>query len=118
MIINGVTYNDKDLDFVNILCDLEDMDIDVMNFGGKDMKPFTLCRGIISVYTGEKDLNKCGKMLSEHLTNGGELDDILDPFTKAMEAAGFGKAAEPTKGKPQDHQKPVKKTSKEVEKTE
>lgn len=108
MTINGIVYEEKELDFVNVLCGLEDIDIDIMSFGGKDMKPFTLCRGIISVYTGEKDLTKCGKILSEHIANGGEIDDILEPFTRAMEAAGFGKAAEPEKGEPQDHKKPAK----------
>lgn len=112
MKINGVEYETKDLDFTNILCDLEDMDIDIMSMNTNKMKPFSLCRGIVSVYTGEKDLEKCGKLLSEHLKNGGSLDEILDPFTEAMEDAGFGKSAEEeAKPSPQDH-KPPKKTAK------
>ena len=116
MKINGVEYETKDLDFTNILCDLEDMDIDIMAMNTDKMKPFNLCRGIISVYTGEKDLRKCGKLLSEHLKNGGSLDDILDPFTEAMEEAGFGKSAEEEaqQPSPQDHN-PPKKAKKQTE---
>lgn len=118
MKINGVEYDTKDLDFTNILCDLEDMDIDIMAMNTDNMKPFSLCRGIISVYTGEKDLRKCGKLLSEHLKNGGTLDEILDPFTEAMEEAGFGKPEEAeekeTLPSPQDH-KPPKKAKAQTE---
>lgn len=109
MKINGVEYETKDLDFTNVLCDLEDIDIDIMSMGGDKMKPFSLCRGVISVYTGEKDLEKCGKLLSEHLKNGGSMDDILNPFMEAMEKAGFGKQAdEEPKPSPQDHKPPQK----------
>ena len=113
MKINGVEYGTKELDFTNILCDLEDMDIDIMAMNSDKMKPFTLCRGVISVYTGEKDLNKCGKLLSEHLKNGGSLDDILKPFMEAMVEAGFGKQAdEETKPSPQDHIPPKRAKTK------
>ncbi len=115
MKINGVEYDTKDLDFTNILCDLEDIGVDIMAMDTKDMKPFNLCRAIVSVYTGEKDLRKCGKLLSEHLKNGGSLDEILDPFTEAMEEAGFGKTAEEeSKPSPQDH-KPPKKAKEKTE---
>ncbi len=100
MKINGVEYETKDLDFTNILCDLEDMDIDIMAMNTDSMKPFSLCRGIVSVYTGEKDLRKCGKLLSDHLKNGGTLNEIIDPFTEAMEEAGFGNPAEEEKTLP------------------
>lgn len=109
MKINGVEYEKKDLDFTNILCDLEDNDIDIMSFGTDKMKPFSLCRGIISVYTGEKDLSKCGKLLTGHLKNGGSMDDILIPFHEAMIESGFGKSAEEEmKPTPQDHKPPKK----------
>lgn len=109
MKINGTEYDTKDLDFTNILCDLEDIGVDIMAMNTDDMKPFSLCRAIVSVYTGEKDLRKCGKILSEHLKNGGSLDEILDPFTEAMEEAGFGRTAEEeAQPSPQDHKPPKK----------
>lgn len=100
MKINGIDYGNKELDFTNILCDLEDVGIDIMSMTDYNIKPFSLCRGIVSVYTGEKDLAKCGKILSEHLQNGGTLDELLNPFMEAMENAGFGKEAENEKSQP------------------
>lgn len=114
MKINGKDYGNLDLDFTNVICDLEDIGIDIMSMTGDTVKPFTLCRAIISVYTGEKDLKACGRILSEHLKGGGSLEEILDPFTEAMESAGFGKPAE-EKTTPQDHKAP-KKTTKKTEK--
>ena len=114
MKINGKEYETQDLDFTNVICDLEDIGIDIMGMTGDNIKPFTLCRAIISVYTGEKDLKECGKILSEHLKNDGTLEEILDPFTEAMERAGFGKAAE-EKTSPQDHKAPKKTTKKKTE---
>jgi hypothetical protein len=110
MKINGIDYENKELDFTNILCDLEDIGIDIMSMGSDNIKPFTLCRGIVSVYTGEKELTKCGKILSEHLQNGGTLDELINPFMEAMEKAGFGKKVEEEKSQPS------KKTPKKTEK--
>jgi hypothetical protein len=94
MKINGIEYENKELDFTNVLCDLEDKGIDIMGMAtGGQMKIFSLARGIVSVYTGEKDLNECGKILSQHVNNGGNLEDIVNPFVEAMHAAGFGKEA-------------------------
>lgn len=106
MKIDGIEYETRDLDFTNILCDLEDQGIDIMSMTGENMKPFNLCRGIISAYTGEKDMKKCGKIFTSHLKNGGTIEDILEPFTEAMEAAGFGNpGAEVNLPTPQDHKK-------------
>jgi hypothetical protein len=95
MKINGKDYDDiKEVDFTNVLCDLEDRGIDIMGMARTGtMKFFSLARAIVSVYTGEKDLNECGKILSQHIKNGGDIDDIVVPFSEAMEAAGFGKKA-------------------------
>lgn len=60
-----------DLDFTNLMCDLEDHDVDVMGLLDDDtrenMKIFKTIRAIIAVLTGTKDLTKAGKILSEHL---------------------------------------------------
>lgn len=114
MKINGKDYGNKELDFVNVICDLEDMGIDIMSMTGENIKPFTLCRAIISVYTEEKDMKECGRILSEHLKNDGTLEEILDPFMEAMESAGFGKKAE-EETTPQDHKEPKKTTKKKTE---
>ena len=91
-------YKIKDLDFTNVMCDLEDRGIDIMgmmNDGGlKDGKVFTTLRVITAAMIGEDDLKKAGRILSEHLKNGGEMDEIFNAFVEVMESAGFGGAAE------------------------
>jgi len=87
-----------DLDFTNLMCDLEDHDVDVMGLLDDDtrenMKIFKTIRAIIAVLTGTKDLTKAGKILSEHLKYGGSMDEVMEAFTEAMKTAGFGEEAE------------------------
>ena len=93
-------YKIKDLDFTNVMCDLEDRGIDVMNMmsdGFNNGKTFTTLRVITATLIGESDLTKTGQILSEHLKNGGDMDEILDAFTEVMENAGFGEASEKDK---------------------
>ena len=74
-----------DLDFTNLMCDLEDHDVDVMGLLDDDtrenMKIFKTIRAIIAVLTGTKDLTKAGKILSEHLKYGGSMDEVMEAFT-------------------------------------
>lgn len=87
-----------DLDFTNLMCDLEDHDVDVMGLLDDDtrasMKIFKTIRAIIAVLTETKDLTEAGKILSEHLKYGGSMDEIMGAFTEAMKTAGFGETAE------------------------
>ena len=87
-----------DLDFTNLMCDLEDHDVDVMGLLDDDtrenMKIFKTIRAIIAVLTGTKDLTKAGKILREHLKYGGSMDEVMEAFTEAMKTAGFGEEAE------------------------
>lgn len=81
-------YPIKELDFTNVVCDLEDMGIDIMeNIDGKTM---SFCRAALAIFTGETDKRKAGAMLSEHIKNGGTLEVIYTAFYEAMEEAGFG----------------------------
>lgn len=93
-----VNYKVNDLDFTNVACDIEDYGVNVMSMftDGEDVKGFSMCRAIIGVLTGEKDKLKAGKMLTEHLKNGGSLDDIFNTFKEAMKSAGFGETEEET----------------------
>lgn len=101
-----------DLDFTNLVCDLEGQGIDVMSMmdGGIDRtKLMTMTRGLLAVMTGVPT-REAGKMLTQHLGNGGSLDDIFSVFTEAMADAGFG-----NRPQTQDHKKPQttgRKTSK------
>ena len=94
---NGdVNIKVNELDFTNVACDIEDYGVDIMSLftEGKDVKGFSMCRAIIGVLTGEKDKLIAGKKLTEHIKNGGSLDDIFEAFKVAMQSAGFGGATE------------------------
>lgn len=58
-------YSVKELNFVNVMCDLEDNGIDVMALLDEEkrenMKVFTTMRAIISVITGVKDKDEAFK---------------------------------------------------------
>ena len=105
---NGVVeYNVDDLDFINIMCDLEDKDIDVMNMMTSDErggKLFTFIRAVVAMLL-RTDERTAGKLLSEHMRNGGTLDDVMEAFAGLMNAAGFGEAEQTeTTEVPQDTQ--------------
>lgn len=91
------TYVLPELDFTNVLCDLEDQGVSLMQMfdadSRKDMKVFSVCRAILCVLTGITDKKQAGKIMSEHLGNGGSIDDIFSIFTEAMKDSGFGAAA-------------------------
>lgn len=89
-----VTFIVPELDFMNVACDLEEYGVDVL--GDLEGKTLSICRALIAIVTGEKDKHVAGKMLSEHLRNGGTLEAILTIFREAMESAGFGQATEET----------------------
>lgn len=90
----------KELDFTNMMCDLEDYDVDVMGLLDSEtrssMKIIKTIRAILAVLIGTKDLTEAGKALTEHLKYGGAMDEIIDAFTEEMETAGFGGGAEET----------------------
>lgn len=99
-------YPVADLDFTNLVCDLEGQGVDVMGMmdGGLDRsKLMTMTRALLAVMTG-LPTKEAGKLLTQHLGNGGSLEDIFSVFTEAMSDAGFGNR--PT---PQDHKKTVAK---------
>jgi len=96
-----------DLDFTNLVCDLEGQGIDVMSMldGGLDRgKLMTMTRALLAVMTG-LPVKEAGRMLTQHLGNGGSLDDIFSVFSDAMADAGFGNSPQT----PQDHKKPTRK---------
>lgn len=95
-------YPVGELDFTNLVCDLEAQGVDVMSMmdGGIDRtKLMTTTRAFLAVMTGVPVV-EAGKMLTQHLKNGGSLEDIFGVFAEAMNDAGFGKRPQP-----QDHKK-------------
>lgn len=100
-------YPVAELDFTNLVCDLEGQGIDVMSMmdGGLDRtKLMTMTRALLAVMTG-LPVREAGKLLTQHLGNGGSLEDIFGVFTEAMADAGFG-----NRPQPQDHKKPQRAT--------
>lgn len=98
-------YPIKELDFFNLVCDLEAQDIDVMTLtdGRLDRgKLFTTLRALLSVLINVS-AEEAGHLMTEHLSNGGSLDVVFDVFTQAMTDAGFGNRPQT----PQDHKKPT-----------
>ena len=98
------TYNVDDLDFINIMCDLEAKDIDVMGMMSSDErggKMFTFIRGIVAMLLKE-DERTAGKKLSEHMKNGGTIDEIMEAFAGLMNDAGFGEAEQTETEVPQE----------------
>lgn len=94
-------YPIRDLDFTNLVCDLEGTGIDVMGIvdGNIDRsKIFTTMRGLIAVMIGVEPV-EAGKLMSEHLANDGSIEEIFEAFSQAMQDANFGAT-------PQDHKKP------------
>ena len=62
---------------------------------GDDMggKTFSTIRTITAALIGESDLHKVGRILTEHLSNGGDFSAVLNAFSDVMTSAGFGNAA-------------------------
>ena len=82
----------KDLDFYNLVCELEGSGVNVMNLTAGSLeqdKVFSTVRAILAVLVNVQP-TEAGKMLSQHLRNNGTLDDIMAAFTDAMSDAGFG----------------------------
>ena len=106
-------YPVADLDFTNLVCDLEGQGIDVMSMldnGFDRSKLMSTTRALLAVMTG-LPVRDAGRMLTQHLSNGGSLEDIFGVFTEAMGDAGFGNR--PT---PQDHKAPQAKGRKTTKK--
>ncbi len=109
VVINNIEYNIPELDF-NALCDLSDLGVDVINMNSDMGNPLKLTRGIVAWITG-KDLKTAGKLLEEHIANGGEFDGIYEVFTNAISESGFFKALQRRAVIPEDHKKKTRKAT-------
>ena len=97
-------YTVGDLDFTNLVCDLEAQGIDIMSMmddGFDRSKLMTTTRALLSVMINVP-IKEAGRMITQHLGNGGAITDIFGVFQEAMADAGFG-----NRPQPQDHKKPT-----------
>ena len=92
--ISGTVYEVKDLDFCNLMCDLESKGVNIIDFmRGGNRHILSFCRGLISVITG-LSISDSGKLLANHLANGGELTEMTGIIGELMSEAGFGAAGQ------------------------
>lgn len=89
--VNGAEYKAKPFDF-NLVCDLEDMGIQLEEMGNKKMSMtrayFALCAG--------KGSGFAGKELNEHFVKGGKFEDVIEAMNKEMESSDFFQALSKT----------------------
>ena len=82
--VNGNTYKAAKFD-LNLVCDLEDQGISMEDFGKKMFGAvrfyFAKCAGI--------DSQTAGVILTEHIKNGGKLDDVMEVIMEEMKDSGF-----------------------------
>lgn len=93
-----VEYKLQDLDFINVMCDLEDKGIPIYAMaqsGALDgAHAMGMIRTIFSVLIDEPDEKKAGAILSKHIRNGGSVDVVMDTFGAMMGNGGFGNSPE------------------------
>lgn len=85
--VNGIRYVAKAFDF-NLLCDLEDLGINIENMGAKTMSTartyFALC------CDGDKEF--AGNELQKHIINGGDFEELITAMAKEMDESDFFQA--------------------------
>lgn len=101
--------NGKNLKIVvtfNTLCKMEDLGIDI----SEHTKPMSLLRGFVAVSLNET-LEDAGKDIEAHVVNGGDIKEIIDEMTKAMNESGFFRSLrkETAEGNAEVQKVPVKK---------
>lgn len=90
--LNRTSYKIDDLDFTNVICDLEGQGIDVFGImDGASKQYMSFCRAFIMIVTGLNAV-AAGKLLTKHIKNGGKINEIMDTFKELMNDAGFGEA--------------------------
>ena len=82
--INGKSYKATEFD-LNLLCDFEDAGISLDSI---DSKMFNVIRQYVAS-SMNTDVKTAGREISEHLKNGGTLEDISDVMSDMMNDSGF-----------------------------
>ena len=82
--INGKSYKAVPFD-LNLLCDFEDAGIALENI---DTKMFNVIRQY-AASSMNVDVKTAGREISEHMNNGGSLEDIADVMSEMMNDSGF-----------------------------
>lgn len=84
MKINGVEYKPVPVTF-NLICELEDMGVSIANM---ESHILSTARAYAAVCMG-KTLDEAGKIIEEHVINGGEIADIVNVLGDEVQKSGF-----------------------------
>ena len=82
--LNGKSYKAAEFD-INLICDFEDNGISLEDI---DKKMFNVIRQYVAT-SMNVDSRIAGREISEHMKNGGSLEDISDIMTEMMNNSGF-----------------------------
>lgn len=109
--INGKSYKAAEFD-VNFICEMEDNGIQLDEI---DKKMFKTIRMYAALSMGV-DVVTAGKELSEHMKNGGSLEEVSNAMSQMMEESDFFRTE--SKNKDQGSQKRTRAKKTESEETE
>lgn len=107
--INGRTYKAAEFD-LNFICDMEDNGIQLENI---DKNMFKLVRMYVAL-SMDTDVKTAGKEITEHVRNGGALEDISAVMTDMMQDSDFFR----TEPKNKDQTSPARAKKKKTESEE
>lgn len=82
--LNGKSYKATPFD-LNLICDFEDAGISLEDI---DKKMFNVVRQYVATSMGV-DVRTAGKEITDHVSNGGSMDDVTDVMTQMMDESGF-----------------------------
>ena len=85
--INGKEYTMPKMTF-DAICELEERGVYLMSMDKNDRRFATMIRGI-TAWIMDTDNASASAELQEHISNGGNIADIVNAVTKAIEDSGF-----------------------------
>jgi hypothetical protein len=103
--INGREYTIPEVDF-DAVCELEEKGVDLLAADAKHPKLAITLRGIVAWIMGVPE-KVASREIMDHIQNGGNIIEILNAVTEAMQDSGFfgqRETANVTR-MPQDHQR-------------
>ena len=104
--INGREYEIPEVDF-DAICELEEKGVDLLSADAKHPKLAITLRGIVAWIMNVPEKTASAEIMG-HIQNGGNIIDILNAITEAMQDSGFfgQRKTASVSQMPQDHQKP------------
>ena len=85
--LNGKEYTMPEMTF-DAICELEERGVYLMGMDRSDRRFATMIRGI-AAWIMDTDTATASRELQEHISNGGNIIDILTAATEAIEDSGF-----------------------------